>query len=212
MTDNSNNNNNNNISMEEVQKMISAALQNALKNNSQEKKDDIHEEIVKERRINEEDRKRIEKEKEDAIFLSTIYSNIEKDKIFLPEDFKKVTDACIQAGETDEYKAQLIKKEQLERFFELQDNINLLSDSGRKKINDFFALTTEGKLHKAADVYPLISEVVNVKKNMYITEEKRKQKISIYESKQGFSKNETNRFKKSQDFLLGINKVFSLKD
>ena len=206
------NNSNNNVSMEEVQKMISAALQNVLKNNSQEKKDDIHEEILKERRINEEDRKRIEKEKEDAIFLSTIYSNIEKDKIFLPEDFKKVTDACIQAGETDEYKAQLIKKEQLERFFELQDNINLLSDSGRKKINDFFALTTEGKLHKAADVYPLISEVVNVKKNMYITEEKRKQKISIYESKQGFSKNETKKKKKSQDFLLGINKVFSLKD
>lgn len=208
----SDNNGNNNISMEEVQKMISVALQNALNNNSQEKKDDIHDVIVKERKINEEDRKRIEREKEDAIFLSTIYSNIEKDKIFLPEDFKKVTDACIQAGETDEYKTQLIKKEHLERFFELQDNVNLLSDSGRKKINDFFALTAEGKLHKAADVYSLISDVINVKKNMYITEEKRKQKISISDDRQGFTKNEINRFKKSQDFLLGVDKVFNLKD
>lgn len=211
MSDNNNSNNSNNNQMQLIQDMINNAVNNALnsqknmsQNNNNSIVNDVHNSIKNEREQQEKDRARFEKEKEDALFINNIYYEIEKNSVFLPNDAKNIVDKCMKAADTDNYKKQLIQKELLDRVFEIKENVEKLSDTGRREINEFLSLTDEGKLHRADKVYHLIADVVNVKKNLYALEEKKKQAVSVSQGGgvDEMDKKEREIMKKQKDFLL----------
>lgn len=185
---------------EAVKKEINSSTEseNSLKN--------IHQNIVANREKEEQFNQRIEKEKNDAVFCKTIYNEIEANKPFLPSDTRKIVDTCMASGNTDSYRAELIQKEITERVFEIQDNMDKLSDHSKVKIKEYLGLTDEAKLAKSREIWPLVNEVINVKKNIYAQEEKRKQKMNINSSNRGFTTKQEEQIQKAKDVLLGRKK------
>lgn len=201
--------------VEDTVKSTMETFAKEIKSNKQEQEQDaesqnkanIHRTIMDSRNRDKAAEELIKREKEDAVFISTIYNEIDANRVFLPEDTKKIVDACMEAGDTDNYKAELIKKEVTQRVFEIQDNMDKLSEPSKKKVKEYLSLTDEARLAKARDIWPLVSEVVNVKKNLYSQDERRKQKNGISISLNSFSSKQESIIKDMKDVLLGIKKL-----
>lgn len=194
---------------ETVEPTIKNTLQEVLKSTMKPEvpQNDIHNTIVENRNKERATEELIKKEKEDAVFVNTIYNELENNKIFLPEDTKKIVDACMDAGNTDSYRTELIKKEVTQRVFEIQDNMDKLSEHSKSKVREYLSLTDEAKLAKARDIWPLVNEVVNVKKNLYSQDEKRKQKNSLSLPSKGFTAKQEANIQNMKEVLFGNKKL-----
>ena len=193
--------------MGSIGEVIKATVKEELKKEEPTPTKSVHQSIVEEREKENKLNEQLEREKEDAVFCKTIYNEIEGNKPFLPADTKKIVDTCISSGDTDSYKAELIKKEIIERVFEIQDNIDKLSDHSRAKVIEYLGLTDEAKLAKSREVWNLVNEVVNVKKNIYAQEEKKKQKMGLNSSTRGFTAKQEEYIQNSKAVLFGQKKL-----
>ena len=189
--------------MGSIGEVIKTVVKEELKKEEPTPTKSVHQSIVEEREKEDRLNERLEREKEDAVFCKTIYNEIEVNKPFLPTDIKKIVDTCISSGDTDSYRAELIKKEVIERIFEIQDNIDKLSDHSRAKIKEYLGLTDEAKLAKTREVWNL----VNVKKNIYTQEEKKKQKMGLNSSTKGFTAKQEEYIQNSKAVLFGQKKL-----
>lgn len=209
-TNNTNNPNNNGFTPEQL-KQIAQLLQTLQQSQAEPNSivSQTHNSIRREVEDNKARESQVKKEKELAVFLASIYNNIDKDAPFLPTNAKNIVDTCMRNGDSDEYKVNLIKKELLDGFFEIQSNVDMLSDRGRSELQNFLSLTDEGKMHKASSAYHLMEEVINVKKNLYVQEENKKRKYGIEKvNTNGVSERENQRNQRAKDALLGRVKNF----